>query len=129
MALDAYPFERLVSTKELGKKAGIMTTAKTATTAKRAPRKTAAKAQTAVSAVSTDDPQNLAGWTWERPQGADTFVSTGKGPALGKLTPRALENLTELAQEGNTDSARRYWIRRLAQYGVTVPFVSVDASE
>jgi hypothetical protein len=94
---------------------------------KRAPRKTASKAQTTVSATSTDDPQNAAGWVWERPQGADTFVSTGKGPALDKLTPRALENLTELAQEGNTDSARQYWIRRLATYGVHVPFVSVES--
>lgn len=103
------------------------TTAKPAV--KRAPRKVAAKAQTTVSATETDDPQNAAGWTWERPQGADTFVSTGKGPALGKLTPRALENLTELAEDANTNPARKYWIRRLAQYGVTVPFVPVNESE
>ncbi|QOI67627.1 hypothetical protein SEA_BEUFFERT_260 [Streptomyces phage Beuffert] len=96
-----------------------------------APRKRAAKAvsapQTTVSATETDDPQNAAGWTFTRPEGADTFVSNGNGPALGKLTPRALENLTELATEGNTDPARRYWIRVLARHGVTVPFVSVDA--
>lgn len=109
-----------------------MTTAKVAKTATRAPRKTAARKavsapQTTVSAVEADDPQNTAGWTFTRPVGAAEFVSTGKGPALDKLTPRALENLTELASEGNTDSARRYWIRRLATYGVHVPFVSVDS--
>lgn len=106
----------------------------TATVRKTAtPRKRAAKAvsapQTTVSTVEVDDPQNTAGWTFTRPVGAAEFVSTGKGPALDKLTPRALENLTELASEGNTDSARKYWIRRLATYGVTVPFVPVESTE
>lgn len=102
------------------------TTAKPA--AKRAPRKATAKPQTAVSAVETDDPQNAAGWTWERPQGADTFVSNGKGPTLDKLTTRALENMTELAQEGNTETARKFWAGRLARYGVKVeiPVVADD---
>lgn len=56
---------------------------------------------------------------------SEGFVSTGVVP-LDRLSKRALENLTELAKEGNTDTARKYWIARLAQYGVTVPFVSVD---
>lgn len=107
-----------------------MTTAKVAKTATRAPRKTAARkavsaSQTTVPAVEADDPQNTAGWTFTRPMGAAEFVSTGQGPALSKLTPRALENLTELATEGNTNPARRYWIRVLARHGVTVPFVPV----
>ncbi|AXH49370.1 hypothetical protein HWB76_gp030 [Streptomyces phage Blueeyedbeauty] len=111
-----------------------MTTAKVAKTATRAPRKTAARkavsaSQTTVSTVEVDDPQNTAGWTFTRPVGAAEFVSTGEGPKLEKLTPRALENLTELATEGNTDSARKYWIRVLSRYGVTVPFVPVADSE
>jgi hypothetical protein len=58
---------------------------------------------------------------------SDGFVSTGTVP-LDRLSKRAVENLTELAKEGNTDSARKHWIARLAQYGITVPFVPVDAS-
>ncbi len=57
---------------------------------------------------------------------SEGFVSTGVVP-LDRLSKRAVENLTELATEGNTDSARKHWIARLAQYGITVPFVPVVA--
>jgi len=102
-------------------------TAKVAAPRKRAARKAVSAPQTVAETapVTLVDPD-----VYVAPTGlTDGFVSNGKGPALDRLTPRALENLTELATEGNTDAARRYWIRRLSQYGVTVPFVSVDASE
>lgn len=56
---------------------------------------------------------------------SEGFESNGSIP-LDRLTPRALENLMELATEGNTETARAYWTRRLAQYGVKVvaPVVS-----
>lgn len=121
-----------------------MTTAKTPAAKKvAAPRKRAARKATAAregtSAVAPEatsitfvseglsDPTNVAGWTFTRPEGADTFVSDGTGPALSKLTPRALENLTFMAtdnvtpeSEGNTPQARKYWTRVLARHGVTV---------
>lgn len=108
-----------------------MTTAKAATrpARKTAARKAVSASQTSVKAVEADDPQNTAGWTFTRPVGAAEFVSTGNGPALSKLTPRALENLTELATDGNTNTARKYWIRVLSRHGVTVPFVPVADSE
>lgn len=100
-----------------------------ATPRKRTAKKTVSAPQAPVPAVEVDDPQNTAGWTFTRPEGADTFVSTGEGPALDRLTPRALENLTELATDANTNTARKHWIAVLARYGVTVPFVPVPDSE
>lgn len=92
----------------------------TVTTAKRTARKTAAKAvsttQTAeqTASVAPVDPD-----VYVAPTGlSDGFVSTGNGPALDRLTPRALENLMDMAKDGNTSQARAYWTRRLAQYGV-----------
>lgn len=92
----------------------------TVTTAKRTARKTAAKpvsaTQTApeTATVSQVDPD-----VYVAPTGlTDGFVSTGNGPALDRLTPRALENLKDMAKDGNTPQARSYWTRRLAQYGV-----------
>lgn len=55
---------------------------------------------------------------------SDGFQGTGNVP-LDRLSKRALENLTELATEGNTETARAYWTRRLAQYGVKVTPVAV----
>lgn len=92
----------------------------TATTAKRPARKTAAKAVSATqttpetATVSQVDPD-----VYVAPTGlTDGFTSNGQGPALDRLTPRALENLTELAKEGNTDQAKAYWTKVLGRYGV-----------
>lgn len=51
---------------------------------------------------------------------SDGFQSTGQGPKLDRLSARGLENLTELAEEGNTEESRKYWTRVLSQYGVTL---------
>jgi len=101
---------------------------KTAAPRKRAAKKAVSTPQTAeqTPTVSVADPD-----VYVPPTGlAEGFQSDGSGPLLDdRLTPRALENLTELATDGNTNTARKYWIAVLAKYGVTVPFVPVDESE
>lgn len=106
-----------------------MTTANTATVAtprKRAAKKAVSGPQTVAETVTVSqiDPD-----VYMPPTGlAEGFQGNGNVP-LDRLTPRALENLTELASEGNTNQARKYWISRLARYGVTVPFVPIPESE
>lgn len=72
---------------------------------------------------SQDDPQNTQGWTFKRPTKARGFKSTGAVSLarFERLSERARANLVELATEGNTEAARRYWTRILAtRYGVTL---------
>ncbi len=97
-----------------------MSTAKTAARKSTAARVSRSKA----APVVVVDP-----YVYVPPTGlAEGFQGNGS-VKLDRLTPRALENLTELATDGNTNNARKYWISVLARYGVTVPFVPVDDSE
>jgi hypothetical protein len=104
----------------------------TATTAKKTatPRKRVAKAVSASQTVETaagvsPDPTDV----YVAPTGLSEGFEGNGNVKLDRLTSRALENLTELATDGNTNPARKYWIRVLAQYGVTVPFVPVAETE
>jgi hypothetical protein len=99
-----------------------MTTVAAKKTATRAPRKTAAKK--AVTAPQTSETASKVVTPVAEPAAASAAPSVGP-VKLDRLTPRALENLTELAKEGNTNTSRKHWIGVLAQYGVTVPFVPV----
>lgn len=92
----------------------------TVTTAKRTARKPATKAASATETASeTATVSQVNPDVYVAPTGlTDGFTSNGQGPALDRLTPRALENLKELATDGNTDQAKAYWTKVLSHYGV-----------
>lgn len=101
---------------------------KTATTAR---KRTASKPRTAPQTAPVTVPAVVADPdVYVAPTGlSEGFQGDGSVTLTRKLNKRAFANLTELAREGNTPAARKYWngaLRRAGVLGETAPDLSAN---